>query len=138
MKFSPQPKQGIIKKEKKPIRRTALNKAKKPTGEKQIFTELADENCINGVWYCWVSKERLEYLSASSFMHVLSKSQTFYPEFKLKKENIKIVADRIHHRWDQTPRSSLTEPMWDKLKILESSLKAEYEQLHGNCPTDKE
>lgn len=95
---------------------------KEPTGEKQLFENIAEERD----WKCYVTGEYLSCLGATSFMHVLPKALNKYPLFKLYPPNIQLVKDEIHFRWDHTPRSELTEPYWQKLFDLETDLKNEY------------
>lgn len=126
MKFNPQPKKGMPEKKKpKPLKRTPLKKVKKKTGEKEVFESIAESR----EWVCFVTGEKLYELKASQFAHVLSKAPNKYPKFKLLDRNIVLLSDWAHRKWDFSPRSELTEPIWDKMKALESVLKTEYKLL---------
>lgn len=125
--FNPQPKTGMPpKKAKKPLKRTAIKKGRKSTGEKEIFEEIAAER----EWVCYVTDEKLTQLTPTQFMHVLPKALNKYPLFKLKKENIVLATDEIHFKWDHMPRSVVAKDQkFDKLFALESELKIEYKNL---------
>lgn len=125
--FRPYPKQGMPpKKKRKPLKRTPLKKGKKPTGEKQVFQEIAESR----EWKCFVTGEILHELKPTQFMHVLPKALNKYPLFKLYEPNIQLASDKVHYAWDFIPRSELkTNPMWDKLFKLEAELLEEYKQL---------
>lgn len=127
MTFNPQPKQGAKpKKEKKPLKRTAIKKKFKATGEAQLFEEIAEER----EWICFVTNATLFMLTPTSFMHVLPKALNKYPKFKLYKKNIVLSADDIHYKWDFTLRSELKkDPRFDKLFALEAELKEEYKNI---------
>jgi len=101
-------------------------KAKTPTGEREIFAEIASERD----WRCYVTGVELKELKASTFAHCLSKALNKYPLFKLYKPNIVLLADEIHYAWDFKPRSELKkDPRFDKLFALEEELKQEYKLL---------
>lgn len=127
MKFNPQPKQGMPKKkEKKPLKRTPLNKVKKKTGESDVFAEIAEER----EWKCIVTGEPLYELKPQQFMHVLPKALNKYPLFKLHKPNIQLASDAVHYAWDFTPRGELRkDPRFDVLFEMEAKLIEEYKQL---------
>ena len=98
----------------------------KPTGEKEVFQEIAGER----EWICFVTGTPLTELTATQFMHVLPKALNKYPLFKLYKKNIQLAADEIHYAWDFKPRSELKkDPRFDKLFELEEELKQEYKLL---------
>lgn len=98
---------------------------KKATGESDLFADLSAERD----WVCFVTGTRMNHLTPTSFLHVLPKALNRFPLFKLNPKNIVLALDEIHHRWDHTPRSTLTEPYWQKLFDLEAELKLEYENL---------
>lgn len=101
-------------------------KAKTPTGEREIFAEIASERD----WRCYVTGVELKELKASTFAHCLSKALNKYPLFKLYKPNIVLLADEIHYAWDFKPRSELKkDPRFDKLFALKEELKQEYKLL---------
>lgn len=129
MTFKPYPKQGIpAKKEKKPLKRTRIKYKRKDTGQTDLFQDIA----ASREWICFVTKERLYQLTATSFAHVLPKALNKYPRFKLYHKNIVLVKNDIHYLWDHTPRSELKkDPRFDKLFALEAELKEEYKQLYG-------
>lgn len=121
LKFNPQPKQGIKKKAKKP-----LSKLRKPSGEKRVFEEIAEER----EWICIVTRQVLRELKPTQFMHILPKALNKYPLFKLHKKNIVLASDEVHYKWDFTPRSELRkDPQFDVLFELEAELIEEYKQL---------
>lgn len=101
---------------------------KKATGEAEVFENISAER----EWVCFVTGTRMNSLTPTSFMHVLPKALNKNPLFKLYPKNIVLALDEIHHRWDHTPRSTLTEPYWQKLFDLEAELKLEYAELKKN------
>jgi|SRR3990167_3964628 len=127
MTFNPQPKKGMPeKKGKKPLKRTALKKVKKKTGEASIFEEIAEER----EWKCIVTGEILRELKPIQFLHVLPKALNKYPLMKLHKPNIVLASDSVHYAWDFSPRSELRkDPRFDILFELEAELKEEYKLL---------
>jgi hypothetical protein len=113
---------------KQEIAREVLRRVfpKKPTGEREIFAEIASERD----WRCYVTGVELRELTATQFAHVLAKALNKYPLFKLYKKNIVLLADEIHYAWDFKPRSELKkDPRFDKLFALEEELKEEYKLL---------
>lgn len=101
-------------------------KTKTPTGEREVFAEIASERD----WRCFVTGVELTELKASTFAHVLPKALNKYPLFKLYKPNIQLVSDDVHYAWDFKPRSELKkDPRFDKLFELEEQLKEEYKNL---------
>jgi len=113
---------------KQEIAREVLRRvsSKKPTGEREVFAEIASERD----WRCYVTGVELKELKASTFAHCLPKALNKYPLFKLYKPNIVLLADEIHYAWDFKPRSELKkDPRFDKLFALEEELKEEYKLL---------
>lgn len=114
------------KKTNQKIQKRPIQHRRKPTGEKEIFEEIAEER----EWTCFVSNKNLMELTPTQFMHVLPKALNKYPLFKLYKPNIQLASNEIHHLWDHTPRSELKkDKRFDKLFDLEAQLKEEYKQL---------
>lgn len=111
-------------------RNTTFNKSRKtPTGEKEVFEEIAEER----EWTCFVTGATLYELTATQFMHVLPKALNKYPLFKLYKPNIQLATNEVHFKWDHTPRSELKkDPRFDKLFELEEKLKEEYKLLKSS------
>lgn len=99
---------------------------KEPTGEKELFLEVWQ----NSNQRCFVCNAPIPYPVVSNFMHVLPKALNKYPKYKTYIKNIVLGChdseSSCHHRWDKTPRSTLTEPMWEKIFILEKELKQQY------------
>lgn len=126
-KFNPQPKKGMPpKKGKKPLKRTAIKKVSKNTGQKDVFEEIAEER----EWICFVSGVTLWDLKPTQFAHVLPKALNRYPKFKLYKKNIVLLSDEKHREWDFSPRSELRKrEEWNKMFELEQELIEEYKQL---------
>ena len=117
---------GCDTKDKKKIFSGLQNQLKKPTGEKEVFEEIAVER----EWACFVTGKYLNELKASQFAHVLPKALNKYPLFKLYKKNIVILSDEAHYAWDFKPRSELKKDKnFDKLFELEQELKDEYEEF---------
>lgn len=116
---------------KKPSKSFQSYSFKEPTGEAQVFEKISEER----PWICYVCEKQLYELTASNFLHVLPKALNKFPKMKTYDKNIVLGChdseSSCHHRWDKSPRSSLTEPMWDKMKALEQELKNEYKQLYG-------
>jgi len=114
------------KKEKKPLKRTALKKKFNPSGEKEIFADIAEKR----EWFCFVTDEKLWELTPTQFMHVLPKALNKYPKYKHYEPNIVLVTNEVHYKWDFTPRSELRkDPRFDKLFELEEHLKSIYPKL---------
>jgi hypothetical protein len=122
--FNPQPKRGMPpKKERKSLKRTALKKGKKPTGEKEIFTSIAESR----EWKCFVTGEPLHELKSTQFAHVLPKAENRYPKFKLYEKNIVLLSDYAHYLWDFGARSELKkDKRFERLFKLEAELLEEY------------
>lgn len=125
--FNPQPKKGMPpKKERKPLKRTPLKKGKKPTGEKQVFTSIAESR----EWKCFVTGEILHALKPTQFAHVISKAENKYPKYKLNPDNIVLLSDWAHYQWDFGVRSELKkDKRFDKLFTLEQELLNEYKSV---------
>lgn len=137
-KFNPMPKKGMPpKKTPKPLKRTAIKKKFKATGEKPIFQEVLDEVPYDAPIKCFVCKKQISVVTHRNFSHILPKKQ--YPAFRLNPENIKIMCFRFiadengsqgcHYDWDFKPRSELKGEMWDNVKELEAELKNKYNEL---------
>lgn len=141
MTFKPDPKpEKREKKKPKPLKRTAIKKKFKATGEKHVFEEVLDEIPYDGPTRCFVCGRQLSLVTHNNFAHVLSKGK--YPDLRLYPPNIKILChysiainrgdgtptNGCHSDWDTKPRSSLKDPMWDKMFELEAELK----ELHRN------
>lgn len=113
---------------KKPSKSFQSYSFKEPTGEAQMFEEIAAER----EWVCYVTGVPLKELTPTSFLHVLPKALNRYPKFKLYKKNVVLGTDEIHFKWDKSPRSELkNDHRFDKLFALEEELKNEYKQLYG-------
>jgi hypothetical protein len=137
-KFNPQPKEGPKpKKEKKPLRRTAIKKKFKVTGEKNVFHEVLDGLSDMEETKCFVCQIPIALVTHCNFGHVLSKGK--YSKFRLNPDNIVLLCHRIiadddgsqgcHHSWDFKPRSELTGEGWERIKELEAELKEHYKNL---------
>jgi hypothetical protein len=135
--FNPQPKKGIPpKKEKKPLKRTALKKTFKATGEKDVFESVLDNISDLEETRCFVCGVRVAVVTHSNFGHVLSKGK--YPKFKLNPANIVILCHRIianengngcHNLYDHSPHSELKGEGWERLFELREKLKEEYKKI---------
>lgn len=139
MTFNPQPKKGMPpKKEKKPLRRTAIKKKFKKTGEGETFSVVMD-NLGDSEARCFVCNIRLSYIDHNNFAHILNKKQ--YPLFRNEPENIRLMChspiSRIneitglptngcHSDYDTKPHSELTHEIWDKVWKLKKELKEAY------------
>lgn len=122
--FNPQPKKGTPeKKPKKPLKRSPIKRKYKPTGEADVFAEIAEER----EWVCFVTGQPLRELTPTQFMHVLPKALNKYPEYKLYKPNIQLVINEVHYNWDHTDRKAIrADKRYDKLFKLEKELKENY------------
>lgn len=104
-------------------------KTKGSTGEKETFRKVAETQEHK----CYVCGKQLGELTVSNFAHILPKALNKYPLFKLNIDNIFLFCHdsygSCHHRFDKMPRSTLTEPMWNKVFELEEKLKEEYKLL---------
>jgi len=111
------------------VRNNVSYMQKKATGEKEIFKEISETQEHK----CYVCGKQLGELTVSNFAHILPKALNKYPLFKLNIDNIKLFChdsySSCHHRFDKMPRSTLTEPMWNKVFELEEKLKEEYKLL---------
>lgn len=105
------------------------------TGEKAVFAEIMEE------------REHVSFISglhvpciAHNFCHVLSKSQSKYPKFKLYKKNIVFLTQDEHFALDhgrEWDRNQYTYTMmqkgvhvnWQKLYDLREELLTEYKEL---------
>jgi hypothetical protein len=97
--------------------------ARKATGEKDVFEEIAAER----EWVDYVTGEKLWELTPTQFIHVLPKALNKYPLFKLYKKNIILGTNETHFKWDKAPRSEIRkDKRFDKLFALEEELKQEY------------
>ena len=126
-KFNPMPKQGMPpKKQPKPLKRSPIKKKFKSSGEKEIFTEIAEER----EWVCFVTGEKLWELTPTQFLHVLPKALNRYPKYKLYKKNIVLGTNEVHFKWDKSPRSELRkDPKFDELFELEEELLNQYPNI---------
>lgn len=137
-KFNPMPKKGMPpKKQPKPIKRSAIKKKFKSTGEKDTFHEVLDNLSDFEPTRCFVCGIKVAVVTHCNMAHVLSKKQ--YSLFRNNPNNIKILCHRIvadkdgnqgcHYAWDMTPRSKLVGEGWEKLLELEEELKIEYKRI---------
>lgn len=124
MTFNPQPKpEKSPKKGKKPLKRTAIKKSFKATGEKELFENIATSR----EWICFVTGEKLWELKPTQFAHILPKALNKFPRYKLFEKNIVLLSDWTHRQWDFAPRSELKkDDRFDKLFKLEAELKQQY------------
>lgn len=143
MKFNPQPKKGMPpKKEKKPLRRTAIKKKFKVTGEGETFEIVLNNISYEGPTVCFVCGIPLAIVTHNNFAHILSKKQ--YPLFRNEPENIRLMCHSIvsrinektrlptngcHADYDTKPRSELKHEMWEKVWELQEELKQAYKEL---------
>lgn len=134
--FNPQPKSVTIKKTKNPLRRTAIKKKFKVTGEKDLFHEVLDNLSDSEECKCFVCGTPIALVMPHNFAHVLSKKQ--YPRMRLHSDNIvllchKIIADKngqgCHYAYDMTPHSNLKGEGWERLFELKENLKQLYRRL---------
>lgn len=143
MKFNPQPKKGMPpKKEKKPLKRTAIKKKFKVTGEGETFEIVLNNISYEGPTVCFVCGIPLAIVTHNNFAHILSKKQ--YPLFRNEPENIRLMCHSIvsrinektrlptngcHADYDTKPRSELKHEMWEKVWELQEELKQAYKEL---------
>lgn len=135
--FNPQPKpEKTAKKAKKPIKRQAIKKKFKVSGEGSVFEQVLDSIPMDGPTRCFVCETRVAVVTHNNFAHVLSKAPNKYPKMKLYPKNIVILCHRIvadengfqgcHFSYDHTPHSKLKGEGWEKLFELREELKEEY------------
>jgi hypothetical protein len=109
--------------EGKPIKRTWIKKRsdknyKVHNEEIQMFLEIWEERPHKSQ----VSGAPLgNEFNICFFSHILGKKA--YPGFRLYKKNILLKTFKEHSSWDQ---GDVSDPMWDKVKILKQDLKEEY------------
>lgn len=125
---------------KKEFSKPPINKysyVKPKTGEADLFYTIWTESNQR----CFVCNKPIIYPIASNFMHVLPKALNKYPLFKLFKKNIVLGChdgeSSCHFRFDKAPRSTLTEPMWQKVFKLEAELKEEYKSFKSEIIKNK-
>lgn len=129
-------KQGMPpKKKQKPLKRTAIKKKFKPTGEKHVFESVLD-NLPDEETRCFVCGVRIALVTHNNMAHVLSKGQ--YHKFRLNPDNIVILCHRViadesgngcHNLFDTAPPSKLKGEGWERLFELKEKLKEEYKNL---------
>jgi len=123
--FRPDPKPEKTVKPKK-----VYKYKRKPTGEKEVFEEIAKERPHR----CQICDMAIMDLTPSNFMHVLPKAQNKYPKLKLEKQNIVLACDHngdnCHYKWDFERYKTINRPEWEKIYELEASLKEQYKLLH--------
>ena len=140
MAFNPQPKQGMPpKKQPKPIKRSAIKKKFKSTGEKNTFHEVLDNLSDHEETVCYVCGIPIALVTHCNFSHVLPKGK--YSLFRNNPNNIKLLCHRIvadkdgnqgcHFSWDFKPRSELKGDGWEKMFELEEELKQEYKRIEA-------
>src|SRR6478609_1320964 len=100
MRPDPKP-EKTPKKPKKALKRSAIKKKVKVTGEREIFESIA----ASREWICCVTGEKLWELKPSQFLHVLPKALNRCPKYKLYPKNIVLLSDWAHRQWDFAPRS---------------------------------
>ncbi len=143
--FNPQPKKGMPpKKERKPLKRSAIKKKFKKTGEGETF-ERVIENLGEVETRCFVCDIPIALVTHNNFAHILNKKQ--YPLFRNEPENIRIMCHSIisrinektrlptngcHSDYDTKPRSKLTHEMWDKVWELQEELKQAYKEYENS------
>lgn len=145
--FRPYPKQGPKpKKEKKPLKRSAIKKKFKVTGEGETFAVVIDSIGYDTPVKCFVCGLPIALITHNNFAHVISKKQ--YPLLRNEPEAIKILCHSIvsrinevtglptngcHGDWDFKPHSELTHEMWTPMFELAEELKEHHKQLEdGN------
>ena len=136
MTWKPDPKpEKTPKKAKKPLKRSAIKKHYKPTGEGDVHLEVLDRLSDFEAAKCFVCGIPLALVTHNNMAHVLPKGK--YPKFRLNPDNIvllchRIVADKdgfqgCHFCWDMRPRSEIiNDPKWEAMFELEERLKKEY------------
>lgn len=124
------------KKEKKPLKRVAIKKKFKASGEKSVFEDVLDNISDNELCKCFVCDTPIALVMPHNFAHVLNKKN--YPKMRLEPRNIvllcfKVVSDEkgngCHHLYDHTPNSELKGEGWERLFELKEQLKEEYKQI---------
>jgi hypothetical protein len=139
MTFSPDPKpEKKPKKAPKPLKRSAIKKHFKPTGEGELHKDVLDSLSDFEAAKCFVCGINLALVTHSNMAHVLSKNK--YPLFRLDPRNIVLLCHRMiadkdgfqgcHFSWDMQPRSKIIgKAEWEKMFELEAQLKEEYKKL---------
>ncbi len=125
--FRPDPKpERKPKKQRQPFKRTAIKYKKEPTGELELFKEIAKERGSASQ----ISNERIGFLSPINFIHILAKGQNKYPKFILNKKNIIIGTWQEHHEYDNGSHEKLRkDPSWKWVFKLRDELIEEYKKL---------
>jgi len=146
MKFNPQPKKGMPpKKTPKPLKRTAIKKKFKKTGEGETFEVVLNNLSDMEPTCCFVCGLPIAIVTHNNFAHVVSKKQ--FPLLRNEPEAIRILCHSIvsrvnevtglptngcHSDWDTKPRSELTHEMWIPMFELEAELKEHHKELEIN------
>jgi len=105
------------------LKRQAMQRKRKVTGELGLFREIAQER----PHVCFVTGTPILRLTVWNAAHVLSKGA--FPKFRLKKENVVLVQQWVHDLYDHGDRSKLEKyPGYQKLIELHDKLKTEYFQ----------
>jgi len=109
--FRPDPKpEPRVKKNPKPLQRKPIKKARKPTGETNLFQQLWEERRHQCQW-CWVYLG--DEFNHAFFDHVIEKSKA--PKLRLEPANIRLLCLRCHHARHFGTKEQIQERI--KLKI---------------------
>lgn len=103
------------------LKRQAIQRKRKVTGELEMFKEIASER----PYVCFVTGTPILKLSVWNCAHVLSKGS--FPAFRLKKENIVLVQQWVHDIYDRGDRTKLEKyEGYHNLIALAEELKTQY------------
>jgi len=124
----------------KPTKSYIPKRTAKPTGQVALFGILmATREPVS-----FISGIPVDVTIATTYAHVLSKSQNKYPKFKLYDKNIVFLSPEEHHLFDHgssSGRDRYKDIMWkenkvlvdwDKLYTLVEELKKEYTLTNNN------
>lgn len=76
--------------------RKLIRKKFNPTGEKEVFEQIARERAH----VCFVTGRPIYQLTVSCYAHILEKALNKYPKYKLNPDNIVLVLPEVHTLYD--------------------------------------
>lgn len=100
---------------------------KAPTGELEIFRTIL----VRRGAFSQVNNEQITPVRPKNFAHLLPKAQNKYPMFKLFIDNIWLMTDDQHYKWDEDRESIREDHMWQKVFKEEARLMKLYNDMYG-------
>lgn len=102
-------------------KKSPAKKAKKATGEMDLFKQIWDER----PHVCFVSGNKLKF-SPHIFFHILGKGA--FAKYRLERKNILLVCPEYHDDWHRMTRAEMLakDPDWQKVFDIYEELKIQY------------